>query len=160
MLYLSEETSSQKNMEAWLQQLNNPQFGLVKDSILEILEPRLVCCDYIQRTAEFAFDVKNWQLNPQKGLHGGILVTGFDVSFGLLCHYYAKQHMISTISIDTTFLKPVLETDTIHYKVRITRMGRTIFHLTAEAWLERENILAAVSNATFMKLEQTFGKSI
>lgn len=156
MLYLTNELSSQENMEAWLSQLKNPQFGLVKDSILELLEPRLVCCNYEKREAEFAFDVKNWQLNPQKGLHGGILVTGFDVSFGMLCHYYAKQHMISTVSIDTTFLKPVLETDTIHYKVRITHMGRTIFHLTAEAWLERDNILAAVSNASFMKLEATF----
>ncbi|MBM6830076.1 PaaI family thioesterase [Anaerotignum lactatifermentans] len=156
MIYLTEEHSSQEEMLAWLKQLENPEFGLIKDSVLQLLQPKVISCDYENRTAEFAFAVQEWQLNPEKGLHGGIIVTGFDVSFGLLCHYYAKQHMISTISIDTTFLKPVMETDTIHYKVRINRMGHTIYHLTAEARLERDDILAAVSNATFMKLEQTF----
>ena len=33
MIYLSEETSSQENMEAWFSQLSDPEFPLVKDSV-------------------------------------------------------------------------------------------------------------------------------
>lgn len=160
MIYLTEEHSSQEEMLAWLKQLENPEFGLVKDSVLQLLQPKVVSCDYENRTAEFAFAVQEWQLNPEKGLHGGILVTGFDVSFGLLCHYYAKQHMVSTITIDTTFLKPIQPTDVIHFKVKMTHKGRTVYHLTGEAWLERDNILAATSTSAFMRLEQTFEKQI
>lgn len=160
MIYLSEETSSQENMQAWLSQLENPEFALVKDSVLELLELKLVSCDYEARSAEFSLAVKDWQLNPEKGLHGGIMVTGFDVSFGMLSHYFAKQHMVSTITINTTFLKPVLPGDIIHFHVYMTHLGRTVYNMTGEAWLERDEILAATSSASFMKLHQTFDNRI
>lgn len=46
MIYLSEETSSQENMEAWFSQLSDPEFPLVKDSVLKLLKPRLVTCNF------------------------------------------------------------------------------------------------------------------
>lgn len=156
MIYLSEESASQENMEAWLSQLQDPEFPLVKGTLLQHLKPQFVSCNFAERTAEFAFAVQDWQLNPAKGLHGGILVTGFDISFGLLSHYFAKQHVVSTISINTTFLKPVQPTDIVHYQVHITHLGHTVYQLTAEAFLERDHILAATASATFMKLHQTY----
>ncbi len=160
MIYLSEETASQENMEAWLSQLKDPAFPLVKDTLLHFVEPQFVSCNFAERTAEFAFAVKDWQLNPAKGLHGGILVTGFDISFGLLSHYFAKQHVVSTISINTTFLKPVEPTDIVHYKVCMNHLGQTLYQMTAQAILEREQILAATASATFMKLHQTYPSPI
>ena len=160
MIYLSEETSSQENMEAWLSQLSDPEFPLLKDSVLKLLKPRLGACNFEEKSAEFAFTVEDWQLNPEKGLHGGIMATNFDVSFGLLSHYFAKQHMVSTVTIHTTFLKPVMPNDVIHYKVQMSHLGRTIHSMTAEAWLERDNILAATASASYMKLHQTFDSPI
>ena len=147
-------------MEAWLGQLSNPAFSMVKHTILRELKPRLVACNFAERTAEFAFDVMDWQLNPEGGLHGGILVTGFDVSFGLLTHYFAKQHMVSTVQVSTNFLKPIGPKDTIHYKVKINSLGRRIVSLTGEAWLERDDILAATASTTFMKLEKIFPQPV
>ena len=160
MIQLTEEISSQENMTAWLSQVENPESSMVRDSVLSLLQPRLVSCDFENCSAEFLFRVQDWQLNPEKGLHGGILVTGFDVSFGLLCHYFAKQHMVSTISINTTFLKPICPTDVIHYRVRITHLGHTVYQLVGEAYLEREDILAATASASFIKLQQTFEEPI
>lgn len=160
MIYLSDDRNSQEDMEAWLGQLSDPNFSMVKNTILSQLKPRLVTCDFQEKTAEFAFDVMDWQLNPEGGLHGGILVTGFDVSFGLLTHYFAKQHMVSTVQIGTNFLKPVGSNDTVHFQVKITSLGRRIVSLTGEAWLERDHILAATSSATFMKLEKTFSELV
>lgn len=67
MIYLNEETSSQENMEAWLSQLSDPEFPLLKDSVLKLLKPRLVACNFEEKSAEFAFTVEDWQLNPEKG---------------------------------------------------------------------------------------------
>lgn len=160
MIQLTEEISSQENMQAWLSQVENPESTIVRNNIISLLQLGLVSCDFENRSAEFLFRVQDWQLNPEKGLHGGILVTGFDISFGLLCHYFAKQHMVSTISINTTFLKPIRPTDVIHFRVRITHLGHTVYQLVGEAYLERENILAATSSASFIKLHQTFEQPI
>lgn len=160
MIYLSEETSCQENMEGWFRQLSDPNFPLMKDNVVSLLKPRLVTCDFAEQWAEFAFTVEDWQLNPQKGLHGGIMATNFDVVFGLLSHYYAKQHMVCAVTIHTTFLKPVMPNDVIHYKVQMSHLGNTIHSMTAEAWLERDNILAATASASYMKLHQTFDSPI
>lgn len=160
MITLKDGISSQENMQSWLSQLNNPNFPISNEGVLALLKPRFISCDFAEKTACFAFDVREWELNPEGGLHGGIIVTGFDVSFGLLCHYFAKQHMVSTVNITTTFLKPIRPDDTVNYHVKITSLGRTLISLTAEARLDRDNILAATATSTFMILDKIFPKMI
>lgn len=160
MITLKDEISSQENMEAWLSQLGHPDNPISNKGVLVHLKPRFVSCDFENRDACIAFDVLDWELNPGGTLHGGIIVTGFDVAFGLTCHYYAKQHMISTINLTTTFLKPILPGDTVKYHVHITSLGRTLISMTAEARLSRGNILAATATSTFMKLDKTFAHPI
>lgn len=160
MMYLTEEISSQENMEAWFSQLSKPDFPLAKGTILEQIKPVFVCCDFAERSAEFCFTVQDWQLNPEGGLHGGMIMTQFDACFGLTAHYYAKQHMITTITTNTNFLKPIRPDDVIHYKVKVTSLGKTIYNMTAEAWLERDNILAATASTSFMKLHHVFAEPI
>lgn len=162
MITLKEEISSQENMEQWLSQLGHPDNPISNKGVLVHLEPHFVSCDFEQKTACIAFEVMPWELNPGGSLHGGILMTCFDVSFGLTCHYYAKQHQITTINLTTTFLKPVLLGDTVEYHVRITNLGRTLVSMMAEAWVHRngKDILAATATATFMKLDKTFASPI
>ena len=156
MIILKDEISSQENMEAWLSQLGHADNPISNNGVLKDLKPRFVSCNFAEKKACFAFDALDWELNPGGSLHGGIIVTGFDVSFGLTCHYYAKQHLISTVNLTTTFLKPILPNDTVNYHVQITSLGRTLISLTAEARLTRDNILAATATSTFMKLDKTF----
>lgn len=160
MITLKDEISSQENMEAWLSQLGHPDNPISNKGVLVHLKPRFVSCDFENRDACIAFDVLDWELNPGGSLHGGIIITGFDVAFGLTCHYYAKQHMISTVNLTTTFLKPILPGDTVNYHVHITSLGRTLISMTAEARLSRGNILAATATSTFMKLDKTFAHPI
>lgn len=147
-------------MEQWFSQLGDPENPISSHGVLELLAPRFVSCDFAKREACVAFDVLEWELNPGGSLHGGIIVTGFDVSFGLLCHYYAKQHMVTTVNLTTTYLKPILPGDTVYYHVKITSLGRTLISMTAEARLTRGNLLAATATSTFMKLDKTFANPI
>lgn len=160
MITLKDEISSQENMEAWLSQLGKPGNRISEHGLVAEVKPRFISCDFAQREACIAFDVYDWELNPGGSLHGGIIVTGFDMACGLLCHYYAKQHMINTVNLTTTFLKPVLPGDTIYYHAKITSLGRTLMSVTAEARLARGDILAATASVTFMKLDKTFATPI
>lgn len=160
MIILKDEISSQENMEMWLSQLGQAGNRISEHGLVEQMRPRFISCDFEKREACIAFDVYDWELNPGGSLHGGITVTGFDMSCGLLCHYYAKQHAITTVNLTTTFLKPILPGDTIYYHAKITSLGRTLMSVTAEARLARGNILAATASVTFMKLDKTFAVPI
>lgn len=160
MITLKDEISSQENMEAWLSQLGVADNRISNRGLVEQMQPRFISCDFEKREACIAFAVRDWELNPGGSLHGGLIVAGFDMSCGLLCHYYAKQHMINTVNLTTTFLKPVLPTDTVYYHAKITSLGRTLMSVTAEARLARNDILAATASVTFMKLQKTFGVEI
>ena len=156
MIILKDEISSQENMEAWLSQLGHADNRISNSGLVERMNPRFVSCDFARREACLAFEVYDWELNPGGTLHGGIIVTGFDMAFGLTCHYYAKQHKITTVNLTTTFLKPILQGDTVNYHVKITSLGRTLVSMTAEARLSRGDILAATATATFMRLDKVF----
>ena len=71
-----------------------------------------------------------------------------------------RSHMVSTVNITTAFLKPIRPDDKVLYHVQVTSLGHTLVSLTAEARLERENILAATATATFMILHKTFSEPI
>ena len=92
----------------------------------------------------------------------GIIITCFDVAFGLTCHYYAKQHQITTVNLTTTFLKPVFLGDVVEYRVRITHLGRTLVSMMAEGHVNRKgkDVLIGTATATFMKLDKTFDHPI
>ena len=156
MITLKDEISSQENMEAWLSQVGLPDCPISSEGVLAMLKPRFVSCDFEEQSACFAFDVYDWELNPEGNLHGGIISTGFDVSCGLLCHYFAKQRMVSTVTLSTTYLKPVRPDDTVLYRVKIVSLGHTLVSLTGEAWVKDRNVLAATCTTTFMILKKTF----
>ena len=90
------------------------------------------------------------------------MITCFDVTFGLTCHYYAKQHQITTVNLTTTFLKPVFLGDVVEYRVRITHLGRTLVSMMAEGHVNRKgkDVLIGTATATFMKLDKLFDKPI
>lgn len=158
LITLKDEISSQENMEQWLSQLGHPDNPISNKGVLVHLEPRFVSCDFEKKEACISFEAMPWELNPGGSLHGGILMTCFDVSFGLTCHYFAKQHMITTVNLTTTFLKPVLLGDVVQYRVKINHLGRTLVSMVAEGWVNRngKEILVGTATSTFMKLDKTF----
>ncbi len=162
LITLKDEASSQENMEQWLSQLSHPDNPISNNGVLARLKPQFVSCDYEKKEACIAFEALPWEQNPGGSLHGGIMITCFDVSFGLTCHYYAKQHQITTVNLTTTFLKPVLLGDVVEYRVRITHLGRTLISMVAEGHINRDgrDVLVGTATATFMKLDKLFDKPV
>ena len=137
MVTLKDEISSQENMEQWMSQLGHPENPISNKGVLVRLQPQFVSCDFEKRENCIAFE-DILPLAVHMSLHGGIIITCFDVAFGLTCHYYAKQHQITTVNLTTTFLKPVFLGDVVEYRVRITHLGRTLVSMMAEGHVNRK----------------------
>ena len=151
---ISSQTLCQEDMQTWFSRLNSPNFYSKKIRIMPLMAPQFKNCSFEKKELTLAFEVKDWELNPEGGLHGGMIVTGFDMTFGILCHYFAKPNMVCTMNLSTTFIQPVLPNDTVEYHVRIISQGKNVVSLTGEARLQRENILAATASTSFMILNK------
>lgn len=149
------ENLSQKNMEAWFSKISAPDSFLKKKGVLPLLNPTFKDCGFEKKELTLAFKVMDWELNPEGGLHGGMIISGFDITFGLLCHYFSQPNMVCTVNLSTTFIQPVLPSDTVEYHARIISQGKNVVAMTGEARLKRGNILAATASTTFMILNKT-----
>ncbi len=143
---------SQENMEQWFHKINSPASRTQLHGVIPKMKPRFIHCDFEKGTAEMAYEVLDWELNPQDMIHGGITSTALDTSMGMLCLYYQHQSAptVVTVTMNVTFLKPILLGDVFHIHSKLDSLGRTLGTVNAEVRLERDNILAATCTATFM----------
>lgn len=148
------KTLNQVDMEAWFSQMNTPNFPMTNVGVLDLLNPKFSRCNYEKKELVLSFGVKHWELNPEGGLHGGIIVTGFDTTFGLLCHYFAKPNMVCTVNISTTFIEPILPNDTVEYHAHIISQGKNVVSMVGEARIQKDQTLAATATTTFMILNK------
>lgn len=151
---------SQENMEAWVQKALAPDSKLYRGGIIPRLKPQYVGCNYKEKSLTIAYDVEEWEMNPENAMHGGIIVTSIDTAFGVLCHYFAQQNMVTTVTISTTYLKQIMLHDRIFVTVKATSIGRNLISMTAEVHTKRDNLLAATANTTFMILRHEFPDTI
>lgn len=155
--YISE---TQQDMEKWMEKSFGTNSKLYTKGIIAQLNPSFICCDFENNSLTLEFTAEPWAANPEGILHGGILVTAFDTTFGALCHYYAKQNMINTVEISTSFLKPVPLNSKYQITAKANHVGRTLTSMTAEARLVQSNTLLATASTTFIKLHKEFSQKL
>lgn len=119
--------------------------------IMKQMQPRFVSCNLAQKEITIAYQVEEWELNPQGSMHGGLLCAAFDNAFGMITHYFAEDNFITTVDLATRFLKPIPMGSELTITVKVRSNGRTLVSLTGEAYVNQE-LLAATSSSTFMIL--------
>lgn len=124
-----------------------------QSGIIEMMQPKFIDCSYERKEISVMFHVEKWALNPQGSMHGGLICTAFDTTYGMLTHYLAKDCFITTVDLSTRFLKPVPLGSDLIIKAKACSVGRTLVSLTAEGYLAGKDILAATSSSTFMILK-------
>ena len=147
--------NSQEDMQrfcCWYLKRYNRESG----DIYSLLHPHFLLCNYEERSLTVFIHVKDWALNPEGTMHGGLISTVFDGTFGTLCHYWGKQRFITTVSLSTTFLKPVRAGDTLEVTAHATSIGRTLMSMIAEGRTQDGAVLAATAFTTFMFLDKEF----
>lgn len=145
---------SQAEMEAFFQNAMLPGSERKHHGVIPQMDPRFVSCDFEKGTLDMAYAAQEWELNPEGILHGGMISTALDTSMGFLAHYYTHLNAptVVTVTMNVTFLKPVLAGDTLHIKCQLDSLGRTLATVKAEVRLERDDILACIATATFMSV--------
>ncbi|MCI1931755.1 MAG: PaaI family thioesterase [Clostridia bacterium] len=119
--------------------------------IMLMMKPEYVKCSAKEKSLTIYYDIEKWELNPQGIMHGGMLTTAIDNTYGTLTHYYAGDKFITTIELSMHFLKPLHEGDRLEITVKADHVGKTIINLSAAGKINnKNNVLAVTSSATYM----------
>ena len=152
--------TEQEKMEQWFTKIFSTNSSFYRQGIIPMMDPHFVACNHEDMSVTLSFRGMDWQLNPEDIIHGGVLVTAMDTAFGALSHYISKLKMVTTVSINTTFLKPVLVGDELLVTAKAISLGRTLVSLTAEAVLVRTGKRAVSATSTFMILDKEYDSSM
>ena len=147
---------SQEDMETFFQNAMLPGSELKHHGVIPQMDPVFVTCDFVKGTIDMAYRAQEWELNPENIMHGGIISTALDTSMGFLAHYYThlSAPTVVTVTMNVTFLKPVLAGDIFHIQSQMDSLRRTLATVKAEVRLERNDILAGIATATFMAVNE------
>lgn len=143
---------SQKHMTDWLAEGLAPDSPMRTQGLIATIQPSFISCDFEKGTALFSIPVTEWSLNPLGVMHGGVAISAFDTALGILCHYYQQPYVLTTISIDTYFLKPVYAGSTLYVEAKINNLGRSLVTLSGKMWVEDETELTNICTAVFKVL--------
>lgn len=114
----------------------------------EFMKPKIIDCVKDERLI-LSFPVLEQYLNPAKSMQGGFITAAFDNAFGVLCYCSVECAKIATIDISTSYQRPIFSDDELIVKVYIKLKGKTIVHMTGEAY-NKENKLIATANTNIM----------
>ncbi len=146
--------TKQAEMESYYKELMSMILAEGKKGLVPKLAPKFVSCSHNESSLTLEFKVADWMINPEKILFGGAMVSMLDNTYGFLCHYFAGENFISTISLNTTFLKPGKLGDIIHVTAKAVSHGRTIVNMNGEVFDVTQNKLIGTSQTSFMILDR------
>lgn len=124
-----------------------------ENSILHHLSPSLESCDWARKEVAFRYRVRPWQLNPQKGCHGGILATMVDTTMGMLAMYFSQGSFVSTLNLSVNYIRPVPEGSEVITRVRSSFHDETSVLLSCEVVVAESGTVACTAVASYVILQ-------
>ena len=151
---MNETEIKQLEMENYFGELMSVILAEGKTGMVPTLKPQFVNCSYPEKSITLKFKVAEWMINPERIMFGGAMVSMLDNAYGFLGHYFAGENFISTITLNTTFLKPAFLGDEIHVKVKAESAGRTIINMSGEVHDITTDTYIGTSQTSFMILDK------
>ena len=74
--------------------------------------------------------------------------------------YYAYPNVLTTVSLSSTFVRPIRMGDTMVFHSKIKSFGRSLVTLEGKVYLKSTGELAATATATFKILHHKVRKEI
>lgn len=145
---------SQTHMEAWFQKMMAQYNSDTQGGIITQMQPKFVSCDFHSGESTISYEILDWEIDAQSMAQSGILSTGFDTALGMIAHYYAAPHALTTVSLYTSFVQPIALEDTIMYHSKIKSYGRSLVTLEGTAMKKGSTEIAATATATFKILHR------
>lgn len=116
----------------------------------DLVIPEFVCCSAEEKTLCLRFQPRPWQLNPIGTLHGGMIATAIDITFGMLSRYYTQSSRVVTVELDVNYMRAIQKEDTYLVRVKATKVGRQVKFLDADVLIQDTRKQAAKATAVFM----------
>jgi len=117
--------------------------------MISMLEPQFHSCDEENMTAEFRFEMKEWEQNPRGEVHGGAATTMFDTAMGMTIIAFMDCESVSTADLNVSFIRPFTGNSFI-FRCEILHPGRTLVRIRATAHDEQTGKTLASSTANFV----------
>lgn len=127
-----------------------------KNTMCGMMALRFEGCDEAARTLTVSMAAEAWMVNPMGVMHGGLISSALDSTMGTLSSYsVGGARRTPTITMATTYLRPVPVTGRIFLKARLLTGGRTLNNLNAELWAEgAEDRILATATGTYFSAER------
>ncbi|MCI9488005.1 MAG: PaaI family thioesterase [Lachnospiraceae bacterium] len=148
---LSEESSSEER-EAVMRrglELVVASVGEHGVRIHDMMKKTLVSCSEETAEVTLAYEVEEWELNPNGVMHGGLIGTAIDTACGMVTRYMSENLLASTVSLNVDYLRPVSGGDRLLVTAKLVRLGGHVANLRAEARRESDGEPAALATAVF-----------
>lgn len=152
------KTGTQEEIDKKIEEMLNGQSPYFAHGIMKQICPKDCRISLAEKSGEFVFEMTEWFSNPLGIVHGGMLVTLFDSFGGILTRFLTNLHQITTVNIQTTFLKPVQIGDEIYLKINSTSLGKTLISMNAVIYLPDRKTMAASATMTYYALKKTLDK--
>ena len=118
----------------------------------EMMNVRLVGCNYEEKSVTYAFPTQKWQVNEKGGIHGGAIAGMFDTAFGVVANFTAGENEATTTDMTISFLRGVDYGMELEMTVYIVKAGRSLIRQRAELKDAATGKLLATGSGSWMPL--------
>ena len=146
----AENESEQAFMERLLCAVFAEKTDELSDRVNDKMAPRFAGCDAEKRAMSVTFTAREWMLNPNGTLHGGMLSTAVDIAVTVLGRYLAKKRVIVTAQLSMNFLRAIQENDSFTVHATADHVGRRSVVIQAYVTVGDTGKRAATASAVLM----------
>lgn len=133
--------------------------SMIKDGIIEekrnipkcvtLMEQEFI--EYIAgKSMTHAYPVLEIYANQRGGMQGGFISAAFDNTFGGLVYIITNCLEMATIDLNVSYHKPIYLDDKLIITAYIKSQGKTLIHLTGEAYDSSKNLIATANSNYFI----------
>ena len=141
--------------QAWIQLVKEKSrhyLNLGDGGFDEMMNCRLVRCNYEEQSVTYAFPTQKWQINEKGGIHGGAIAGMFDTAFGVVANFTAGENEATTTDMTISFLRGVEFGMELEMTVYIVKAGRSLIRQRAELKDAATGKLLATGSGSWMPL--------
>lgn len=143
----------QETDQAFMERIIKSSFALAGDTqkrINDKMDASVEKCSYEDKMLTLKFRVKDWMLNPDGTLHGGLLTTACDMTMGMLGRFYKESASCVTVQLNMAFFRSIDRGDEFTVEAHVEKLGRTLLFLSARVMDSVTGKPAGEAAAVFM----------
>ncbi len=132
------ELFSQAGMERSCQKFSdrlNAEIDERGPSFSVFMHNRFESCDFEKKTLLLSFPVDEDKRNPAGVMHGGAVSGALDIAMGSLTFYCSGEFVTPTISMTTSFERPIPTGVRLFIESTCLSCGKTMAYATARGYL-------------------------